>query len=112
MSLFETRKELDPELENGLKEMQNMDFPNASCGSNPRNIRKTVPNKKKFHNCTLCVLSFSRKSDLKKHILTDHAGIVLVLPKIHIETVYEGKKLHKCQSCDLSFAHKSQFMKD
>ena len=60
MSLIETRKELDPELENGLKEMQNMDFPNASCGSNPRNIRKTVPNKKKFHNCTLCVLSFSR----------------------------------------------------
>ena len=59
-SLFETRKELDPELENGLKEIQNMDFQKASCGSNPRNIRKTVPNKKKFHNCTLCVLSFSR----------------------------------------------------
>ena len=34
-------KELDAELENGLKEMENMDFTAASCSSNPRNIRKS-----------------------------------------------------------------------
>ena len=120
MSLFETRKELDPELENGLKEIQNMDFQKASCGSNPRNIRKTVPNQNKFYNCTLCLLNFSRKSDLKEHILTDHAGIkphkCLLCEssfahksqlKLHIASVHEGLKPHKCPSCEKSFLYKS-----
>ena len=34
-------KELDAELENGLKEIKKMRFINASCGSNPKNILKT-----------------------------------------------------------------------
>ena len=38
---FHNRKESDEELENGLIEMENMDFTGASCSSNPRNIRKT-----------------------------------------------------------------------
>ena len=43
--------------------------------SNPRNIKKTVPKRKKSYKCTLCQLSFPKQSDLKKHSASDHAGI-------------------------------------
>ena len=87
---FDNRKELDAELENGLNEKEKMDFTDASCGSNPRNIKKTVRKRKKSYQCTLCESNFSRKSDLKKHIESDHAGI----------------KPHKCPSCESSFSKK------
>ena len=104
---FDNRKELDAELEN------------ESRLSNPRNIKKTVPKSKKSYKCTLCELSFPKKSDLKKHSTSDHAGIKphkclscessfseksgLIC---HIASVHEGKKPHKCQSCDSSFSKK------
>ena len=108
---------MDAELENGLNEKEKMDFTDASCGSNPRNIKKTVRKRKKSYQCTLCESNFSRKSDLKKHIESDHAGIKphkcqscessfarkFDLKK-HIASVHEGKKPFKCPSCDSSFA--------
>ena len=41
IKLEPNEKELDAELENGLKEIENMNFTGSSCSSNPRNIRKT-----------------------------------------------------------------------
>ena len=88
---FDNMKELDAELENGLNEKDKMDFTDASCLSNPRDIKKTVRKRKKSYQCTLCESNFSRKSDLKKHIESDHAGL----------------KPHKCPSCESSFSQKS-----
>ena len=83
-------KELDAELENGLNEKEKMGFTGASCGSNPRNMKKTLVKKTKIYLCTLCESGFLRKSDLKKHIEAVHAGI----------------KPHQCPSCESSFSQK------
>ena len=50
---FDNMKELDAELENGLNEKEKMDFTDASCGSNPRNMKKKLVKKTKIYLCTL-----------------------------------------------------------
>ena len=80
----------EEDLQSGTCEIIDTNLSIVNQGSNPRKIKKTAPKRKKSYNCTLCELKFSRKSDLKKHVLTDHAGI----------------KPHKCRSCESSFARK------
>ena len=109
----------EEELQSGPCEIIDTNLSIVKQGSNPRKIKKTALKRKKSHNCNLCSLNFSQKSDLKKHILTDHAGIKpfkclscesRFLRKFdlrfHIESVHEGKKPHKCSQCNSSFSKK------
>ena len=80
---YENRKELDAELENGLDEIEKMDFKDVS---NPINIKKP-------HKCSICKASFSQKHKLFNHM---------------ISSSHEGKKKsHKCSMCESTFGYKS-----
>ena len=77
-------------------------------------------NRKALISCSICQVSFSRKSSLKRHIEAVHekkkAHKCLICDsnfsstdslKQHITTVHEGKKPHKCLICDSNFSSTS-----
>ena len=72
----------------------------------------------KSHKCHICVLRFTTKIDLKRHIATDHlkphkcvicdnTTLVKRSLKIDIDSVHKKIKPHQRQICDFKTSHKA-----
>ena len=76
----------------------------------------TVHEGQKPQICTICDISFTAKSSLKKHNvdlknkahkcnICESSFAFNVDLKRHIANVHEGRKPHKCLICIINFAH-------